>query len=183
MKDSPSRRLRRAGLAAAIVAVCAGVAVAGCASSVSGNPQANQQDLSEYQAEATSSSQAASSSSRAANAARAKTSACGAYTNNRKPQQDAHNAFVKAIDNNEPDAAQKRQAAVTAHNNAISQINSSLSQYSGSLSPSIATALRNYVDATRGLLTETERIPPSKDGLNGSLPRMRTATQAATSVC
>jgi hypothetical protein len=183
MKDSAGKRLRGAGLVAAALAITAGAVITGCTNNVKGNAAANEQDLTSYRAEATSSSQAATSSSKAAAAVRAKSNSCATYSVNAKPQVSAHNAFVKAQDDNAPDLVTKRQAAIDAHNTLITRLNGSLSSYSSSLASNVSSGLSGYITATRAVLAETEKQPPIKDALNGAIDRLRTASGTADSAC
>lgn len=183
MKHLAAQRLRAGGLTAAVMAVTVGAVITGCTSTVKGPAIADEQDLSSYRVEATSSSAAATSSSKAAAATRAKSSSCGTFVVNARPQVGAHNALVKAHNDRAPDEPQRRQAAIDAHNNLINRLNPSLSQYSGSLAANVNAALRKYIDDTRALLTETEKNPPDAEAMNGAAHRLEDTRKAANAAC
>ena len=160
---------RRFGLVCAATALVTGVMVAGCGERIEGAPTPNTAEVTSYRAAASSSSAAATSSQIAADRQQAITDNCNQFMTTSGNGVSKYNEFVDAHDNDAPDYDAKRDAAVTAMNDAADQVEGRANGAGANLPEDLKTKLLAYVDAARalaqatGTMTYTAPVGPLND--------------------
>ncbi|MEU4315550.1 hypothetical protein [Nocardia sp. NPDC024068] len=176
---------RRAGLVCAVAALVTGATVAGCAQQIQGVATPNAAEASAYRDAATSSSAAATSSRIAAARNKAISDNCTLFPGTTGTGVAKYNEFVDAHDNNAPDYDAKRDAAVTALDNAANTVEGGVNTAGGDLPEELKTKFVDYVTAARDLsqatreMTYTSPVGP----LNDASKRVNDARNAVRDAC
>lgn len=173
------------GLMCASLAVCAGLAVAGCAESIDGTPTANEAQATSYKAEASSSSAAATSSRKAAAQAKAIADNCDPFRDTTGPAVSRYNEFVDAHDANAGDYATKRDNAVNTLEDAARTVESRVQTAGDALPTDMAQKFTEYVTAARALAAEARKMTYTSPvgGLNDASKKVNDALNAVRNAC
>ena len=149
-----SLRLR---IVAPVVGSLAGLAmiVVGCASVTEGSPKVNATDAPIYRASVSASEEASAASSSSKESERQKSASteavhtsCEALSSSSVDSITAVNDYVKAFNENAPDAGAKAGPAIDSLNHSADLVAQSVSD---PLSPELRDALNAWVDAARGV--------------------------------
>jgi hypothetical protein len=149
-----SLRLR---IVALVVGSLAGLAmiVVGCSSVTEGSPKVNATDAPIYRASVSASAEESAESSRSKESERQKSSSteavhtsCEALASSSVDSITAVNDYVKAFNENAPDAGAKAGPAIDSLNHSADLVAQSVSD---PLSPELRDALNAWVDAARGV--------------------------------
>ncbi|MBJ8341866.1 hypothetical protein JGU71_23555 [Antrihabitans sp. YC3-6] len=172
----------RTGLAAACAAVATGLVLVACTSQVSGTPDANQAQVTEYKKEVTSSSKAAASSAAAATSSKRATAlvtACTSMQDATRASTAKYNDFIAALDANAPDMEAKRTAAAGALRDGANTVDGVISS---DLNDDVSAAMRDVVAKENGLADAVERRVPVAP-LNAAATASNDAKNAALDKC
>ncbi|MEU1986048.1 hypothetical protein [Nocardia sp. NPDC019395] len=176
---------RRFGLMCAAAALLTGATVAGCATQIQGVATPNAAEASAYRNAASSSSAAATSSQIAAARDQAVTDNCNPFAGTTAVGVSKYNEFVDAHDSNAPDYDAKRDAAVTALDDAANQVEGGVNAAGTNLPEDLKAKLLEYVKAARDLsqatraMTYTSPVGP----LNDASRRVNDARNVVRDTC
>jgi hypothetical protein len=176
---------RRFGLVCAAAALVTGATVAGCATQIQGVATPNAAEASAYRSTASSQSAAATSSQIAAARDKAVTDNCTLFPGTTGVGVSKYNEFVDAHDSNAPDYDAKREAAVTALEDAANQVEAGVNAAGANLPEDLKAKLVEYVNAARGLaratreMTYTSPVGP----LNDASRRVNDARNVVRDAC
>lgn len=149
-----SRRLR---IVAPVVGCLAGLAmiIVGCGSVTEGTPKVNATDAPIYKASVSASAEESAASSSSKESERQKSSStkavhtsCEALSSSSVDSITAVNDYVKAFNENSPDAPSKAGPAIDSLNHSADLVAQTVSD---PLSPELRDALNAWVDAARGV--------------------------------
>ncbi|WP_280397919.1 hypothetical protein [Nocardia carnea] len=176
---------RRFGLVCAAAALVTGVTLAGCANRIEGVATPNAAEATAYRNLASSSAAAATSSQIAAARDRAIADNCTLFPGTTGAGVTKYNEFVDAHDSNAPDYDAKRDAAVTALNDAANQVQGRADAAGTNLPEDLKAKLVEYVNAARalsqatGAMTYTSPVGP----LNEASRRVNDARNVVRDAC
>ncbi|WP_280460872.1 hypothetical protein [Nocardia carnea] len=176
---------RRFGLICAAAALVTGATLAGCANQIEGVATPNAAEATAYRSFASSSSAAATSSQIAAARDKAIADNCGLFPGTTGTGVTKYNEFVDAHDSNAPDYDAKRDAAVTALDDAADQVEGGVNAAGANLPEDLKAKFTDYVNAARALsqatreMTYTSPVGP----LNDASKRVNDARNAVRDAC
>lgn len=176
---------RRFGLVCAMAALVTGATVAGCAQQIEGIATPNAAEATAYRSFASSSSAAATSSRIAAARDKAVTDNCTLFPGVTGVGVTEYNEFVDAHDSNAPDYGARRDAAVTALDDAANQVEGGVNTAGADLPEEFRAKFTEYVAAARALsqatreMTYTSPVGP----LNDASRRVNDARNAVRDAC
>ncbi|NKY36850.1 hypothetical protein HGA13_27825 [Nocardia speluncae] len=176
---------RRFGLICAAAALVTGATLAGCANQIEGVATPNAAEATAYRSFASSSSAAATSSQIAAARDKAIADNCGLFPGTTGTGVTKYNEFVDAHDSNAPDYDAKRDAAVTALDNAADQVEGGMNAAGADLPDELKAKFADYVDAARALSRSTREMNYASPvgPLNDASKRVNDARNAVRDTC
>ena len=180
-----SPRLR---IVALVVGSLAGLAmiVVGCTSVTEGSPKVNATDAPIYRASVSASAEESAASSSSKESERQKSSSteavhtsCEALSSSSVDSITAVNDYVKAFNENAPDAGAKAGPAIDSLNHSADLVAQSVSD---PLSPELRDALNAWVDAARGVANAIAgNYGP--DEFNAAVTRLNDVKTTALDLC
>ena len=180
-----SPRLR---IVALVVGSLAGLAmiVVGCTSVTEGSPKVNATDAPIYRASVSASAEESAASSSSKESERQKSSSteavhtsCEALSSSSVDSITAVNDYVKAFNENAPDAGAKAGPAIDSLNHSADLVAQSISD---PLSPELRDALNAWVDAARGVANAIAgNYGP--DEFNAAVTRLNDVKTTALDLC
>ena len=180
-----SQRLRIGALVVGSVA-CVAMIIVGCSSVTPGSAKVNASDAPVYKASVSASIEESSLSSSARESERQASAtteavhkACEALSSSSVDSITAVNDFVKAFNDNAPDAQSKAGPAADALNQSADTVAQNISD---PLSPDLRDALNAWVDAARGVATAiTGNYGP--DAFNTAVRQLNDVKTHALDLC
>ena len=181
-------RTPRLRIVALVVGSLAGLAmiVVGCTSVTEGSPKVNATDAPIYRASVSASAEESAASSSSKESERQKSSSteavhtsCEALSSSSVDSITAVNDYVKAFNENAPDAGAKAGPAIDSLNHSADLVAQSVSD---PLSPELRDALNAWVDAARGVANAIAgNYGP--DEFNAAVTRLNDVKTTALDLC